>query len=100
MKRSILFLLVLLVLFVAAGCAEKAENLRSDQVTELFPTIYLAAESRLYVDEWGEPIDGEYTSEESEEEVQAGLIFENGRISEGEIRHKDGSIVMEYEKKN
>lgn len=103
MEKSILSLLVLLL---AAGCAvdmekpEKVEDLRNDQVTELFPTISLAAQSRLYIDEWGEPVDGEYSSEDSENGMQAHLFFENGRISEGEIREKKGNVVFEYSRES
>jgi len=93
-------ILCITVIIMAAGCAEWAENFRSDQVSELFPDIYLAAESRMYVDEWGEPIDGEYVSEDSEDGLQADLLFENGRISEGEVLNKEGDVVQEYSREN
>ena len=103
MKKSIY---VLLVLLIVTGCAiemdrvDKLENLRNDEITKLFPKIYLAAESPLHVDEWGDPINGEYSSEDSESGLHADLIIENGRISEGKVQDQEGNIIFEYSREN
>ncbi|MFO7848169.1 MAG: toxin-antitoxin system YwqK family antitoxin [Balneolaceae bacterium] len=93
-------ILSLLILMVAAGCAEKAENLEEDQVTEYFSEIYVMPDSKLYVDEWGEPAEGEYVTEVSETSVEIRIEFEEGRINEGEYTNDDGTKAMVYEQRD
>lgn len=97
MKNSILFLFILLI---AAGCAEKAENLEEDQVSEYFSEIYVMPDSKLYVDAWGNPADGEYVTEVSEPSVEIRIEFREGRINEGVYINDDGTKTLIYEQRD
>jgi len=93
-------ILTLLVYILAAGCAEKADNLEEDVVSEFFPGIYVNTDSKLYVDEWGDPADGEYVTEVSESSAEVRIEFEEGRINEGEYTFDDGTKALVYEQRD
>ena len=75
--------LSLFVLILAVGCVKKAENLQENEVSEHFSDIYFTSDTKLYVDKWGNPADGEYVTEVSESSVEIRIEFEEGRINEG-----------------
>jgi antitoxin component YwqK of YwqJK toxin-antitoxin module len=87
------------LLFVA-GCAEKPENLEEDTLSEYFSEIFVEPESNLFVDEWGNLVDGEYVTEVSESSTQIRMEFEEGRIIEGVWTGEDGSEAMVYERRD
>jgi len=97
MKKSILSLFIL---WMAVGCMEKAENLKNNEVSEHFSEIYVMPESNLYVDERGEPVDGEYVTEVSESSTQIRMEFEQGQIKEGMYTNDDGTKALIYEQRD
>lgn len=90
----------MLILLVATGCSEKAENLEEDQVSEYFSDIYFMPDSKIYVNEWGDPVDGKYETEGSEAAVQIRMEFEEGKIIEGVWALEDGSETKVYEQRD
>ena len=99
MKQPIAYLFILPVL-ILIGCTEKPENLEENTLSEHFPEIYVAPDSNLYVDEWGNPVSGEYLAEVSESSTQIRMDFENGRIIEGVWTGEDGSEAAFYEQRD
>src|SRR6056297_1218191 len=99
MKQPIANLFILPVL-ILIGCIEKPENLEENTLSEHFSEIYVAPDSNLYVDEWGNPVSGEYLEEVSESSTQIRMDFENGRIIEGVWTGEDGSEAAIYEQRD
>jgi antitoxin component YwqK of YwqJK toxin-antitoxin module len=99
MKQSMAYLFILPVL-ILTGCTEKPENLEEDTISEYFSDLYVEPGTSIYVDEWGEPVDGEYVTEVSESQTEIRMEFEDGRIIEGVWTHDDGSEAMVYEQRN
>lgn len=99
MKHSISLLSIILFL-ILNGCAEKPENLVEDTLSEHFSEIYVVPESNLYVDERGNPLNGEYVTVVSESSTQIRMEFENGRIIEGVWTKDDGSEAAFYEQRD
>jgi antitoxin component YwqK of YwqJK toxin-antitoxin module len=99
MKLSIAYLFLLPIL-VLIGCTEKPENLEEDTLSEHFSEIYVAPKSNLYVDERGNPVNGEYVTVVSESSTQIRMEFEDGRIIEGVWTGEDGSEAAFYEQRD
>jgi antitoxin component YwqK of YwqJK toxin-antitoxin module len=99
MKHSISLLSIILFLFLN-GCAEQPENLDEDTLSEHFSEIYVVPESNLYVDERGNPVNGEYVTVVSESSTKIRMEFEEGRIIEGTWTTDDGSEVAFYEQRD
>jgi len=95
--KSPIFLL--LIMSIAAGCAEKAENLDNNEVSEHFSDVYFMPDTILYVDEWGDPVNGEYETEVSESSTEIRMEFEDGQIKEGVFTKNDGTTLMIYEQR-
>lgn len=93
-------ILSLFVLILAVGCVKKSENLQENEVSEHFSDVYFMPDTKLYVDAWGEPVDGEYVTEVSESSVEIRIDFEEGRVNGGEYAFDDGTTALVYEQRN
>ena len=93
---SLLFILLLLTACSKEDSFEKT----SYRVVDIFPEISLSDELNLYVDETGQPANGNYTSSYQNGFTLADITFSEGMISEGEIFRSDGLQEVSYKVEN
>lgn len=91
---------ILLTVCLFTGCSQEIYEEYSDDVTEIFPDIFLSEELNLYVDEAGQPADGQYMSSNQNGSIRADVTFKEGMISEGEIFRSDGTLSAGYSIEN
>lgn len=91
---------ILITLCIFTGCSREFYEEYSDDVTEIFPDIFLSEELNLYVEEVGRPAVGHYTSSYQNGSIRADVTFKDGMIVEGEIFRMDGSQSVGYTVEN
>lgn len=83
-------------LLVLLSCNSNNEPLESDSISNMFPGIYLSGETKIYVDENGNPVTGDFDSHYENGELRSELTFEDGFIVSGSGWDEEGELRAVY----
>ncbi len=88
--------ILLLIFAFITSCSQDSFEEYSNDLEVIFSELSFSDDLNLYVDETGQPADGQFTKNFQNGLLQADVMFLDGMISKGQIFRSDGLLIVDY----